>query len=85
MRELKTRYWNERRQCYDRPAGELGFPNEVISAIAKRRTGVFACPIAESDEEQGIKELDDIGRCEEIILSRQRNQPQINEDYTEGP
>jgi galactokinase/CTP:molybdopterin cytidylyltransferase MocA len=73
--DLKTRYWNESRQCYDRPGGELGFPNELISMLSARETGVLACPIADSNEEQGIKERDDIARCEKIILEyRQGNQ-----------
>jgi galactokinase/CTP:molybdopterin cytidylyltransferase MocA len=68
LRDLKTRYWHDLRQCYDRPGGELGFPNELINTLCERETGVFACPIADSGEEQGIKELDDIGRCERTIL-----------------
>ena len=69
LRELRTRYWDGSRKCYDRPAGELGFPNELIKAFVKKQTGVFACPIADSGEEQGIKELVDIARCEKIIVA----------------
>jgi bifunctional N-acetylglucosamine-1-phosphate-uridyltransferase/glucosamine-1-phosphate-acetyltransferase GlmU-like protein len=65
---LRTRYWDDSRQCYERPAGELGFPNELINSLSSQQNGVFACAIAQSDEEQGIKQLNDVGRCEEIIL-----------------
>jgi bifunctional N-acetylglucosamine-1-phosphate-uridyltransferase/glucosamine-1-phosphate-acetyltransferase GlmU-like protein len=67
---LKSRYWNESSKLYDRPGGELGFPNELINTLCERENGVFACPIADSGEEQGIKELDDITRCEKIILEQ---------------
>jgi len=65
--ELKRRYWNEAEQCYRRPGGELGFPNELINYFARREKGVFACPIADSREEQGIKTLQDISVCEQFI------------------
>ena len=68
LTELRRRYWDNSRQSYDRPAGELGFPNELINTLSSQENGIFACAIAESDEEQGIKELDDVGRCEEILL-----------------
>ena len=66
--ELRRRYWDESCECYDRPRGELGFPNELINEFGKSQKGVFACAIAASEEEQGIKELADIERCERIIL-----------------
>ncbi|HEY6120256.1 MAG TPA: hypothetical protein VIV66_09875, partial [Pyrinomonadaceae bacterium] len=66
--ELRRRYWDESCKCYDRPRGELGFPNELVNEFGKRQKGVFACAIAGSEEEQGIKELADIERCERIIL-----------------
>jgi galactokinase/CTP:molybdopterin cytidylyltransferase MocA len=72
--DLKKRYWNESHKYYERPGGELGFPNELIKTLCERETGVLACPIADSSEEQGIKELDDIGRCEKIILDQRGNQ-----------
>src|SRR4029453_325159 len=59
LTDLKKRYWNESRKYYDRPGGELGFPNELINTLCERETGVFACPIADSSEEQGIKQLED--------------------------
>jgi len=78
LRELRTRYWDGSRQCYDRPGGELGFPNELINAFAKKQTGVFACPIADSGEEQGIKELADIARCEKIIVAYRQSSESPN-------
>jgi len=65
--DLRSRYWNESTGRYDRSRGELGFPNEVISALAQRKNGVFASPFADAREEQGIKRLEDLGRCEEFI------------------
>src|SRR5258705_7317519 len=65
--DLKQRYWNEKKQHYNRPGGELGFPNELITYFAGRDNAVFAAPIADWREEQGIKTLADIARCERFI------------------
>ena len=65
--DLNQRYWNEAELRYSRDGGELGFPNELINYFAARNQGVFACPIADSREEQGIKKLEDIARCERFI------------------
>jgi galactokinase/CTP:molybdopterin cytidylyltransferase MocA len=65
--ELKSRYWNQAEQCYQRPGGELGFPNELINYFVEGKKGVFACPIADSREEQGIKTLEDVASCERFI------------------
>jgi galactokinase/CTP:molybdopterin cytidylyltransferase MocA len=67
LNELKQLHWNEAEQRYQRPSGELGFPNELINFFATRETGVFACPIADGREEQGIKNLEDVARCEQFI------------------
>ena len=67
LRELRSRYWDESNGRYNRSRGELGFPNEVINALAARTHGVFASPFADPREEQGIKRLEDLGRCEEFI------------------
>jgi galactokinase len=67
LRDLRSRHWNESANRYDRPNGELGFPNELVNELAQRETGVFACAIADSREEQGIKLLDDVARCERFI------------------
>lgn len=64
--DLRRRYLNSEGR-YHRPKGELGFPNELVNSLAQRKTGVIACPIADSREEQGIKRLDDIARCETFI------------------
>jgi CTP:molybdopterin cytidylyltransferase MocA len=64
---LKKRHWNETERRYDRYGGELGFPNELINYFATQKTGVLACPIADSREEQGIKKLEDIADCERFI------------------
>ena len=67
LNDLKQQYWNETERRYERHSGELGFPNEIINYFAARETGVFACPIADSREEQGIKTLEDIAHCERFI------------------
>ena len=67
LRELRDRYWNEASDNYNRSRGELGFPNELISALAQRESGVFASPFADRREEQGIKQLADLPRCERFI------------------
>ena len=67
LNDLKKQYWNERNQGYERPGGELGFPNGLINYFAARTPGVFACPIADSREEQGIKTLKDVSDCERFI------------------
>ncbi|HKE55443.1 MAG TPA: sugar phosphate nucleotidyltransferase [Pyrinomonadaceae bacterium] len=64
--ELKNRYWNKSTGRYERSRGELGFPNELINAFASQHT-VFACPIADWREEQGIKQLSDLAVCEQFI------------------
>lgn len=65
--DLNQRYWSETERRYKRHGGELGFPNELINYFAARETGVFACPIADTREEQGIKKLEDIALCERFI------------------
>ena len=67
LTDLKQRYWNESERHYQRPGGELGFPNELINHFAKRENAVFACPIADRREAQGIKALEDIALCEQFI------------------
>ncbi len=67
LTDLKRHYWNETDQRYERPGGELGFPNELINYFAAQTHGVFACPIADSREEQGIKTLEDVAHCERFI------------------
>lgn len=67
LNDLKQLHWNEAERRYQRPGGELGFPNELINYFATRETGVFACPIADGREEQGIKNLEDVARCEQFI------------------
>ena len=66
LRELRERYWNESTRRYNRARGELGFPNELISALATRKFGVFGSPLADPREEQGIKRLQDLARCEQF-------------------
>jgi hypothetical protein len=65
--DLRNRYWNESTHRYDRSRGELGFPNELINSLARQKNGVFACPIADWREEQGIKRLEDLSICERFI------------------
>jgi CTP:molybdopterin cytidylyltransferase MocA len=67
--ELKRRHWDEGVGRYQRHDGELGFPNELINYFVEREAGVFACPVADSREEQGIKQLEDVARCEQFITA----------------
>ncbi|MEN3325561.1 MAG: N-acetylgalactosamine kinase [Acidobacteriota bacterium] len=69
--DLRNRYWNESIHRYDRSRGELGFPNELINSLARGQKGVFACPIADSREEQGVKRLEDLSTCERFISELQ--------------
>jgi N-acetylgalactosamine kinase len=72
--ELNRRYWDETERRYQRHGGELGFPNELINYLAARETGVFASPIADGREEQGIKKLADVARCEQFISALAQEQ-----------
>jgi CTP:molybdopterin cytidylyltransferase MocA len=69
--ELHRRNWLESDQRYDRPAGELGFPNEMINFLSSRDDGVFACPVADWREAQGIKSREDVALCERFIAELQ--------------
>lgn len=77
--DLRNRYWNESNHNYDRSRGELGFPNEVINSLAKRKHGVFASAIADWREEQGIKQFADLSTCERFI-SELRQEPTTREE-----
>jgi bifunctional N-acetylglucosamine-1-phosphate-uridyltransferase/glucosamine-1-phosphate-acetyltransferase GlmU-like protein len=72
--ELKRRHWNQAERRYHRPGGELGFPNEIINHFAGEENGVFACPIADSREGQGIKTLGDVATCEQLISAMAQEQ-----------
>jgi galactokinase/CTP:molybdopterin cytidylyltransferase MocA len=67
LAELRRQHWREGERRYGRARGELGFPNEMINFFAERRAGVYASPIADAREEQGIKTLVDVARCEQFI------------------
>lgn len=65
--ELHARYWNGAADRYERPRGELGFPNEIINYLAAAGRAICACPFAGSREEQGIKDFADVKRCSQFI------------------
>ncbi len=65
--ELRRQYWNSEEGRYNRPRGELGFPNELVTALARQAYGVFSTPLADWREAQGIKSLEDLGRCEQYL------------------
>jgi len=67
LQELRKSHWDEPSGRYNRARGELGFPNELINTFATRESGVFASPFADPREEQGIKRLEDVSRCEQFI------------------
>jgi galactokinase/CTP:molybdopterin cytidylyltransferase MocA len=70
--EMKRDYWREAEGRYDRPGGELGFPNELITHFARITNGVLASPIADRREAQGIKTREDVARCEQFISELER-------------
>jgi galactokinase/CTP:molybdopterin cytidylyltransferase MocA len=72
--ELKRRHWDEARRRYARARNELGFPNELVNYFCEREAGVLACAIADAREEQGIKNLDDVARCEQFVKELRREQ-----------
>jgi CTP:molybdopterin cytidylyltransferase MocA len=67
LQELRNRYWDASTGHYNRTRGELGFPNELINALVSQRFGVFGSPFADRREEQGIKRLADVSRCEQFL------------------
>lgn len=72
LSDLHRKYWIKSERRYDRPGGELGFPNEMINYLSEHPSGVLASPIADGREAQGIKSLDDIARCERFITEMER-------------
>lgn len=67
LEELRRFHWREGERRYERARGELGFPNEMINYFAGRLAGVYATAFADAREEQGIKTLADVSRCEQFI------------------
>ena len=67
LQDLRSRHWDSSSTRYERARGELGFPNELIRALASRKSGVCASPFADAREEQGIKRLEDVARCEQFL------------------
>jgi len=78
--ELRDRHWNRATKNYNRSRGELGFPNELISTLAQRESGVFASPFADPREEQGIKQLSDLARCEKFISELEQEEQTFDGD-----
>jgi galactokinase/CTP:molybdopterin cytidylyltransferase MocA len=72
--ELRQRYLDGTNGRYKRPGGELGFPNELINHLGHEEAGVFACPIADHREEQGIKSFEDVSRCQQFIWDLEQEQ-----------
>jgi hypothetical protein len=71
---LRQLYWHDSEGHYERPNYELGFPNEFVNYLGEAEAGVLACPIADSREEQGIKNFEDIARCEQFISELEQEQ-----------
>jgi CTP:molybdopterin cytidylyltransferase MocA len=65
--ELRRTLWREPDERYDRPGGELGFPNEIVPELARRTGRVLAIPLADPREAQGIKTGADVATCERFI------------------
>ncbi len=75
LSDLGRALWQETERCYDRPGGELGFPNELITWLAAEPGGVLASPIADPRELQGIKTLEDIALCEAYLRELSESKP----------
>ena len=71
LEEFRKQFWRSEEGRYERPGGELGFPNELVTALAKGACGVFSTPLADWREAQGIKSLEDLGRCERYLSELQ--------------
>jgi bifunctional N-acetylglucosamine-1-phosphate-uridyltransferase/glucosamine-1-phosphate-acetyltransferase GlmU-like protein len=67
LETLHRELWREVEMRYDRPRGELGFPNELIRRLAGRAGGVLAVPIGDWREEKGIKTKSDVQLCERYV------------------
>jgi galactokinase len=67
LAELRRLHSREGERRYERARGELGFPNEMINYFAGRPAGVYAAAFADAREEQGIKTLADVSRCEQFV------------------
>jgi galactokinase/CTP:molybdopterin cytidylyltransferase MocA len=74
---LRQLYWDVSKGRYKLPSYEMGFPNQLINYLVESDAGVFACPIADAREEQGIKNFQDIDRCEQFI-SELQNEKDLN-------
>jgi N-acetylgalactosamine kinase len=72
LEEFRQLFWQSDRNRYNRPGGELGFPNELITSLAGHSHGVLASPIADWREAQGIKGLEDVVRCEQYMAELRR-------------
>jgi bifunctional N-acetylglucosamine-1-phosphate-uridyltransferase/glucosamine-1-phosphate-acetyltransferase GlmU-like protein len=77
LQELRNRHWDQSTSRYNRARGELGFPNELISALATRKFGVFASPLADPREEQGIKRLEDVSQCLRFLSELNQQWPRL--------
>lgn len=75
LEELRRLHWRGGERRYERARGELGFPNEMINYFAGRRAGVYAAAFADAREEQGIKTLADVQRCEQFIRELEGEEP----------
>jgi galactokinase/CTP:molybdopterin cytidylyltransferase MocA len=75
LQELWNRHWDHSTSRYNRARGELGFPNELISALATRKFGVLASPLADPREEQGIKRLEDVSHCVRFLSELNQEWP----------
>ncbi len=70
---LKEQFFDPVAGTYRRTGGELGFPNELISAFAEPVPEVLACPLADLRETQGIKCKEDVLRCEEFRVQLEKS------------
>lgn len=66
---LHAQAWRADTGRYDRPQGELGFPNEMVRLLYKHDNAVVAVPLAQPFEPIGIRTPEDVDAAERILLS----------------
>ena len=69
LNALHEQTWNAGASRYNRPRGELGFPNEMVRMLCKQANAVVAVPIAQPFEPLGIRTLADVAEAERVLAS----------------
>ena len=70
LQALHTQAWDGREARYNRPKGELGFPNEMVRLLHKQDNAVVAIPLAQAFEPLGIRTMADVAEAERVLAER---------------